>query len=71
MAKLIPSGVVNLPNFAELQYNLNERERQKQLQFDEWSAQFDKKAGTYLDGDKRSCSNSVLWCRGRTQRTSS
>jgi hypothetical protein len=52
MAKLIPSGVVNLPNFAELQYNLNERERQKQLQFDEWSAQFDKKAGTYLDGDK-------------------
>jgi hypothetical protein len=52
MAKLIPSGVVNLPNFAELQYNLNERERQKQLQFDEWSAQFDKKAGTYLDGDR-------------------
>jgi hypothetical protein len=52
MAKLIPSGVVNLPNFAELQYNLNERERQKQLQFDEWSSQFDKKAGTYLDGDK-------------------
>lgn len=52
MAKLIPSGVVQLPNFAELQYNLNERERQKQLQFDEWTAQFDKKAGTYLDGDK-------------------
>jgi hypothetical protein len=52
MAKLIPSGVVNLPNFAELQYNLNERERQKQLQFDEWSSQFQKKAGTYLDGDK-------------------
>jgi hypothetical protein len=52
MAKLIPSGVVHLPNFAELQYNLNERERQKQLQFDEWSSQFDKKAGTYLDGDK-------------------
>lgn len=52
MAKLIPSGVINLPNFAELQYNLNERERQKQLQFDEWSSQFDKKAGTYLDGDK-------------------
>ena len=52
MAKLIPSGVVQLPNFAELQYNLNERERQKQLQFDEWSSQFDKKAGTYLDGDK-------------------
>lgn len=52
MAKLIPSGVVQLPNFAELQYNLNERERQKQLQFDEWSSQFDKKAGTYLDGDR-------------------
>jgi hypothetical protein len=52
MAKLIPSGVVQLPNFAELQYNLNERERQKQLQFDEFSAQFDKKAGTYLDGDR-------------------
>lgn len=52
MAKLIPSGVINLPNFAELQYNLNERDRQKQLQFDEWSSQFDKKSGTYLDGDK-------------------
>jgi len=52
MAKLIPSGVVQLPNFAELQYNLNERERQKQLQFDEWSSKFDKKAGTYLDGDR-------------------
>lgn len=52
MAKLIPSGVVQLPNFAELQFKLNENERQKQLQFDEWSSQFDKKAGTYLDGDK-------------------
>jgi hypothetical protein len=52
MAKLIPSGVVQLPNFAELQYNLNERERQKQLQFDEFSSRFDKKAGTYLDGDR-------------------
>lgn len=52
MAKLIPSGVINLPNFAELQYNLNERDRQKQLQFDEWSSQFQKKSGVYLDGDK-------------------
>jgi len=51
MAKLIPSGVIQLPNFAELQYNLNERERQKQLQFDEWSSQFAKKSGRYLDGD--------------------
>ncbi len=40
MAKLIPSGVINLPNFAELQYKLNEQDRQKQLQFDEWSSQF-------------------------------
>lgn len=52
MAKLIPSGVINLPNFAELQYKLNEREREKQLQFDEWSSQFTKKSGTYLDGDR-------------------
>jgi len=52
MAKLIPSGVIQLPNFAELQYNLNERERQKQLQFDDWSSQFTKKSGTYLDGDR-------------------
>lgn len=52
MAKLIPSGVIQLPNFAELQYNLNERERQKQLQFDEFSSQFAKKSGTYLDGDR-------------------
>jgi hypothetical protein len=52
MAKLIPSGVVQLPNFAELQYNLNERERQKQLEFDEFASRFDKKAGTYLDGDR-------------------
>jgi hypothetical protein len=52
MAKLIPSGVIQLPNFAELQYKLNEREREKQLQFDDWSAQFTKKSGTYLDGDR-------------------
>lgn len=52
MAKLIPSGVIQLPNFAEIQFKLNENERQKQLQFDEWSSQFEKKAGTYLDGDK-------------------
>ena len=52
MAKLIPSGVINLPNFAELQYRLNEREREKQLQFDDWSSQFTKKSGTYLDGDR-------------------
>lgn len=52
MAKLIPSGVINLPNFAELQYKLNEREREKQLQFDEWSSQFAKKSGRYLDGDR-------------------
>lgn len=58
MAKLIPSGVVQLPNFAELQYNLNERERQKQLQFDEFSAQFDKKAGTYLDADREAVQQS-------------
>ena len=52
MAKLIPSGVIQLPNFAELQYKLNEREREKQLQFDEWSSQFAKKSGRYLDGDR-------------------
>jgi hypothetical protein len=52
MAKLIPSGVIQLPNFAELQYKLNEREREKQLQFDDWSSQFTKKSGTYLDGDR-------------------
>ena len=58
MAKLIPSGVINLPNFAELQYKLNEQERQKQLQFDEWSSQFQKKAGTYLDGDREAVQQS-------------
>jgi hypothetical protein len=58
MAKLIPSGVVQLPNFAELQYKLNENERRKQLEFDEFSAQFDKKAGTYLDGDREAVQQS-------------
>ena len=58
MAKLIPSGVIQLPNFAELQYNLNERERQKQLQFDDWSSQFTKKSGTYLDGDREAVQTS-------------
>lgn len=58
MAKLIPSGVINLPNFAELQYKLNEQERQKQLQFDEWSSQFQKKAGTYLDADREAVQQS-------------
>jgi hypothetical protein len=58
MAKLIPSGVINLPNFAELQYKLNEQERQKQLQFDEWSSQFAKKSGVYLDGDREAVQQS-------------
>lgn len=58
MAKLIPSGVVQLPNFAELQYKLNENERRKQLEFDEFSSQFDKKAGTYLDGDREAVQQS-------------
>jgi hypothetical protein len=58
MAKLIPSGVINLPDFAELQYKLNEQERQKQLQFDEWSSQFQKKAGTYLDADREAVQQS-------------
>lgn len=58
MAKLIPSGVVQLPNFAELQYKLNEDERRKQLEFDEFSSRFDKKAGTYLDGDREAVQQS-------------
>lgn len=58
MAKLIPSGVINLPNFAELQYRLNENERRKQLEFDEFSSRFDKKAGTYLDGDREAVQQS-------------
>jgi len=51
MAKIIPSGVIEFPNFAELQFKLNENERRKQLEFDEFSSRFDKKVGTYLDGD--------------------
>lgn len=58
MAKLIPSGVINLPNFADLQYKLNEDERRKQLEFDEFSSRFDKKAGTYLDGDREAVQQS-------------
>lgn len=51
MAKVVPSGVIQLPDFAQLDYNLKRQKRQDQLQFDEYLSQFGEKQGNYLAAD--------------------
>ena len=51
MAKVVPSGVIQLPDFAQLDYNLKQQKRQEQLQFDEYLSQFGEKQGNYLAAD--------------------
>jgi hypothetical protein len=51
MAKVVPSGVIQLPDFAQLDYNLKQQKRQDQLQFDEYLSQFGEKQGNYLAAD--------------------
>ena len=50
MAKLIPSGVVNLPNFAELQYNLNRQRQADELAVAKDVAQFKQREGIIAPG---------------------
>jgi hypothetical protein len=50
MAKLIPSGVVNLPNFAELQYNLNRQRQSDELAVAKDVAQFKQREGIIAPG---------------------
>ena len=50
MAKLIPSGVVNLPNFAELQYNLNRQRQADELAIAKDVAQFKQRDGIIAPG---------------------
>jgi len=51
MAKVVPSGVIQLPDFAQLDYNLKQQKRQEQLQLDEYLSQFAEKQGNYLAAD--------------------
>lgn len=51
MAKVIPSGVLKLPNFAELDYNLKRQKTQDALKAEEFSSQFKEITGNYLAGD--------------------
>ena len=50
MAKLIPSGVVQLPNFAELQYNLNRQRQSDELAVAKDVAQFKQREGIIAPG---------------------
>jgi hypothetical protein len=50
MAKLIPSGVVQLPNFAELQYNLNRQRQADELAVAKDVAQFKQREGIIAPG---------------------
>jgi hypothetical protein len=51
MAKVVPSGVIQLPDFAQLDYNLKQQKRQEQLQFDDYLSRFGEIQGNYLAGD--------------------
>jgi hypothetical protein len=51
MAKVVPSGVIQLPDFAQLDYNLKQQKRQEQLQFDDYLSRFSEIQGNYLAGD--------------------
>lgn len=50
MAKLIPSGVINLPNFAEVQYNLNRQRQADELAIAKDVAQFKQRDGIIAPG---------------------
>jgi len=51
MAKVIPSGVLKLPNFAELDYNLRRQREQDELKGQEFLSKFEDIQGSYLPGD--------------------
>jgi hypothetical protein len=51
MAKVVPSGVIQLPDFAQIDYNLKQQKKQEQLQLDEYLSQFAEKQGNYLAAD--------------------
>ena len=51
MAKLAPSGVLKLPNLAELDFRLREKETQDRLRADEYSSKFDEIQGNFLAAD--------------------
>ena len=51
MAKLAPSGVLKLPNLAELDFKLREKETQDRLRADEYSSKFDEIQGNFLAAD--------------------
>ena len=51
MAKVIPSGVLKLPNFAELDYNLRKQREQDELKGQEFLSKFEDIQESYLPGD--------------------
>jgi hypothetical protein len=50
MAELIPSGVIQLPNFAELQYNLDRQKKQDELNVARDLAQYKRQSGAIPPG---------------------
>jgi hypothetical protein len=50
MAKLIPSGVINLPNFAELQYKLDRQKQADEMAVARDLAQYKRQTGIIAPG---------------------
>jgi hypothetical protein len=50
MAKLIPSGVINLPNFAELQYKLDRQKQSDEMAVARDLAQYKRQSGVIAPG---------------------
>ena len=52
MAKVVPSGVLQLPDFAQINYNLKEKQKKEDLETAKYLSQFQQLGGSILDGDR-------------------
>lgn len=50
MAKVVPSGVIQLPDFAQLEYNLNRQKRADELEAAKTLSQFKQREGIIAPG---------------------
>ena len=52
MAKVVPSGVIQLPDFAQLDYNLKQQKKKEDLETAKYLSQYQQLGGNILDADR-------------------
>jgi hypothetical protein len=52
MAKVVPSGVIQLPDFAQLDYSLKQQKKREDLETAKYISQFQQLGGNILDADR-------------------